>query len=168
MNFSIHETTILYAICWKLNIMTKEVVSKGGQQSLLLYVKEPLNRPPVVEMNWDFACRAQMGSTFLGEKNHDLTPLQMAWCNFAAPFKDMKFQPQNVGGIIWGQYRLTKSRGLRSDHGGHTRNWSKNRGHSKTSMLLRLQASSLACGDHLGSVLICQNYRTQISPWRPH
>ena len=28
-------------------------------------------------------------------------------------------------------------------------------------------STSLACGDHLGSVLICQNQRTQISPWRP-
>ena len=32
-----------------------------------------------------------------------------------------------------------------------------NGSHLATSMLLMPQASALACGDHLGSVLICQN-----------
>ena len=70
-------------------------------------------------------------------------------------------------GIIWGQYWFAKTRGLRTDHGGQTQDWSWNEGHPKTSMLLRSQTSSLACGDHLGLVLICQNERTQIWPWRP-
>ena len=59
--------------------------------------------------------------------------------------------------IIWGQYWFAKTRGHSSHHGGHTWNWSWNGGHSKTYKLLRPQTSSLACGDHLGSVLICQN-----------
>ena len=41
---------------------------KGGWQSLFLYVKEPPNLPPVDEMNQDFACREQMGSSFFQKK----------------------------------------------------------------------------------------------------
>ena len=44
------------------------MVSKGGQQSSLLYVKEPVSQPPVDEMSQDFACREQMGSSFFGKK----------------------------------------------------------------------------------------------------
>ena len=41
---------------------------KGGQQSSLLYVKEPISQPPVDNMSQDFACREQMGSSFFGKK----------------------------------------------------------------------------------------------------
>ena len=78
-------------------------------------------------------------------------------------YSGLKLLPWYVG-IIWGQYLFAKTRGLRTDHGGQTQDWSWNEGHPKTSMLLRSQTSSLACGDHLGSVLICQNERTQILP----
>ena len=38
---------------------------KGGQQSLLLYVNLSITQPPVDRLNSNFACRAQMGSSFL-------------------------------------------------------------------------------------------------------
>ena len=41
---------------------------KGEWQSLVLYVKEPVSRPPVDEMSWNFACREQMGLRFQGKK----------------------------------------------------------------------------------------------------
>ena len=70
-------------------------------------------------------------------------------------------------GIFWDLYWFAKTGGLRSDHGGQAHKWSWNRGQDKTSILLRLGTSKLACGDHLGSILICQNRRTQKWPWRP-
>ena len=42
--------------------------SKGGWQSLFLYVMEPVKWPPVDEMSWDFACREQMGLGLHGKK----------------------------------------------------------------------------------------------------
>ena len=60
-------------------------------------------------------------------------------------------------GIIWGKYWSAKTRGHRCDHGGQNQNWSWNGGHPTTIILWWSQTSALACGDHLGSVLICQN-----------
>ena len=70
-------------------------------------------------------------------------------------------------GIFWGLYWFAKTGELRSDHGGQAHKWSWNRGQDKTSVLLRPGTSKLACGDLLGSILICQNWRTQKWPWRP-
>ena len=64
-------------------------------------------------------------------------------------------------GIIWDLYWFAKTAALRSDHGGQAHKWSWNRGQDKTSVLLRPGTSKLACGDHLGCILICQSSNTQ-------
>ena len=77
-------------------------------------------------------------------------------------YRGLKLLPWHVG-IIWGQCWFAKTRGLTSDHGGQSQMWSWNGGHPKTSMLLILQASRLACGDHLGSVFIWDDLHFRIS-----
>ena len=52
-------------------------------------------------------------------------------------------------------------------NGGHAHKWSWSRSQDKTIRLLRPETSNLACRDHLGSILICLNKRTQKRPWRP-
>ena len=46
---------------------------KWGQQSLLLYVNLSITQPPVDGLNSNFACRAQMGSSFFSDNFFVLT-----------------------------------------------------------------------------------------------
>ena len=58
----------------------------------------------------------------------------------------MKFQTEQVGWIIWGQYWLTKSSNLLSDHGGHTRNWFSNIKWKSSGNFNVIDASSFCLG----------------------
>ena len=73
---------------------------------------------------------------------------------------DLTFLVWHVG-IVQDQYSCSKTGYLKIDHGGQTPKWSWNWGQSKTSFLLRLDTSSLAGWDHLGSIFMCQNRRSQ-------
>ena len=50
-----------------------DVAEKGGQQSLLLYVNLSITQPRVDRLNSNFACRAQMGSSFFRDNFFVLT-----------------------------------------------------------------------------------------------
>ena len=49
----------------KKHLRTVLKILKGEHQSLLLYVNPSISQPPVVRLNPNFACREQMGSSFL-------------------------------------------------------------------------------------------------------
>ena len=58
---------MLYPVDFAMNnsVADTDFYMKGGQQSLLLYVNPSITQPPVDRLNSNFACRAQMGSSFL-------------------------------------------------------------------------------------------------------
>ena len=70
-------------------------ICKGGWQSLVLYVNQPISWPPVDGLTPDFACREQMGLTFQ-RKFFWVNSFWSAWGKIASSYVFLRQETSNI------------------------------------------------------------------------